>query len=76
MKPEERNITRTDVAEWYRISERALRYRMAKSSAHVSNRILTKDDVRYMIKKLGDPPSMPPELAAYYAISDLSLTAT
>ena len=64
-------ITKIDVAAWYNIGERALRYRMAKVNVQVSNRILTKDDVRHMIKKLGDPPTMPLELREYYSISDL-----
>ena len=71
MKPEERIITKIDVAAWYNIGDRALRYRMEKVNVQVSNRILTKDDVRYMIKKLGDPPAMPLELREYYSISDL-----
>ena len=53
------NFTRTEIAAWYGLSERGLRYRCAKYGVHITNRILTKSDVRQIIEKLGDPPFLP-----------------
>ncbi len=56
------SITRTDVAGWYGISERGLRYRMNKAKISIKNRILTFDDVKMILIALGVPQNLPPEL--------------
>lgn len=70
MKPEETavqsNITRTEIAKWYGITERALRNRMQNKNLRITNRILTQDDIRLILRVLKEPQSMPPELRKIY----------
>ena len=40
------SITRTDVATWYGITERGLRYRMKEAAISIKNRILTFGDIK------------------------------
>ena len=63
---EQRKITRTEIAQWYDISERGLRDRMHKKAVQVSNRILTECDIRLILKGLGKPLYMPPDLYHFY----------
>ena len=57
-------ITREDVAKWYSIKTSGLRKRLAKTPdpLHLANRALTIDDIKSVIKKLGEPPFIPAEL--------------
>lgn len=55
-------MTRTEVAQWYGITERALRYRMDSKNIQIANRILTECDIRLILKGLGKPLYMPPHL--------------
>ena len=56
-------ITRGDVSKWYGIKTSGLRKRLAKTPdpLHFPNRALTIDDVKNIIKKLGEPPFLPAE---------------
>ncbi len=58
-------ITRTEVALWYGITERALRYRMNNKNIQIANRILTECDIRLILKRLDKPFYMPPDLYAF-----------
>ncbi len=70
MKPEEtiaqKSITRTEIAQWYGITERSLRYRMQKENVHISNRILTVCDIRLILKGLGRPRFMLSDLYDFF----------
>jgi hypothetical protein len=71
MKQEEENgkskgITRADIAQWYGISESGLRSRMQKKHLQIANRMLTEDDVRLILSRLGKPCRMPPDLYDFY----------
>jgi hypothetical protein len=59
-------LTRFDIAEWYKITTRALRFRMEKACIQIANRILTIDDGRLIFKALGEPPFLPFELRKYF----------
>ncbi len=56
------NITRTEIAGWYNISDRGLRYRMKEAAIYIKNRILTFDDIKAILIALGVPPNLPTEL--------------
>jgi hypothetical protein len=58
----DRNFYRADIAKWYNISERALRDRMQKKQVHITNRVLTDDDIRTILSALGKPQCFPAEL--------------
>ena len=60
--PNEYKITRTELATWYGITERALRYRMKEKNLCVENCILTWTDIRFIIEHLGVPPHLPPDV--------------
>jgi hypothetical protein len=70
MKPEEtvmqKSITRTEIAQWYGITERALRNRMKNVNLHITNRILTRDDIRLILRVLKEPQFMPIDLYNFY----------
>ncbi len=68
-KVEQQKITRTEIAHWYDISERTLRYRMENKGIQITNRILTEDDIRLILKGLGKPLYMPPDLYHFYFVS-------
>ena len=55
-------FTRAEVAKWYKLSERGLRYRFIKKGVVITNRSLTLTDIEYIISKLGKPPFMPPNI--------------
>ena len=56
------SVTRTDVAGWYGITERGLRYRMNLAAISIKNRILTFDDIKAILIALGIPQNLPTEL--------------
>lgn len=56
------SVTRTEIAAWYSISERGLRYRMNEAKISIKNRILTFDDVKAILIALGIPPNLPFEM--------------
>ncbi|MDZ7878501.1 MAG: hypothetical protein U5L45_12555 [Saprospiraceae bacterium] len=58
----DKQLYRANIAEWYNISERALRDRMQKKAIHITNRVLTDDDIRAILQTLGKPQCFPPEL--------------
>lgn len=60
------SITRTNIAAWYGISERGLRYRMKEATISIKNRILTFDDVKVILTGLGVPQYLPSELYKLY----------
>ena len=62
-------ITRTEIAVWYGLTERGLRYRMQKENVHISNRILTECDIRSILKGLGRPCFMPLDLYNFYFVT-------
>lgn len=66
---EQRKITRTEIAQWYDIKERTLRYRMETKGIHITNRILTECDIRLILKGLGKPLYMPPDLYNFYFVT-------
>ena len=53
---------RSDIAQWYNITTRALRDRMQREDVHIANRILTDDDIKIILKGLGKPQCFPSEL--------------
>ena len=53
---------RTEIAKWYGLSERGLRYRLAQKGVHITNRILTLSDIELIISQLGKPPLFPADL--------------
>jgi hypothetical protein len=55
-------IYRADIAAWYNITERCLRDRMQKTQVHITNRVLTDDDIRTILKAIGKPQCFPPDL--------------
>ena len=59
-------IHRADIAKWYNIGESALRKRMTKKEVSIENRVLTDDDVRLILKKLGRPQGIPDALWKRY----------
>ena len=63
------SVTRTEIAAWYGISERGLRYRMNEAKISIKNRILTFDDVKAILIALGIPQNLPRELYNLYFVS-------
>lgn len=63
------SVTRTEIAFWYGISERGLRYQMNEAKISIKNRILTFDDVKAILIALGTPQNLPRELYNLYFVS-------
>lgn len=66
---EAKNITRTEIAQWYGVTERALRNRMKKANLQVTNRILTKCDIRLILTALKEPQFIQRELYHFYMVT-------
>jgi hypothetical protein len=59
-------LQRLDIADWYKITTRTLRYRMEKAFLRIANRNLMIDDAKLIFKVLGEPPFLPPDLRHFF----------